>query len=259
MYTCGGRPGRRRGEIFSYGGTSSLQQASVPSPFGGLSIDRAVSFWDRTHRGVFTYYYELPVMKSQSGAAGRFLGGWALAGITTFESGVPYSVLNGQDADGLGGAGFDRPNFNPAGRKGVRAVPSGTSPTGYRNPDAGNGPIDPREARYIGISANTNASPMPPGNLGRNTERAPGTRNFDVNIIKNIRMTEGVSLQFRAEFFNFFNTPQHGRVSESPFSPSQNLQSVAASVFNSQPGLFLNETAPDGGGRVIRWQLRLHF
>jgi outer membrane receptor protein involved in Fe transport len=246
-------------EIFSYGGTSTLQQASVPSPFGGLSIDRAVSFWDRPHRAVFTYYYDLPVMKSQQGAVGRFLGGWALSGITTFESGVPYTVLNGQDADGLGGANYDRPNFNPAGRKGVRAVPSSTSPTGYRNPDAGNLPIDPREARYIGISANTSPSTTPPGNLGRNTERAPGTKNFDVNIIKNIRMTEGVLLQFRTEFFNFFNTPQYGRVSESPFSPSQNLQSVAASVFNSQPGLFLNETAPDGGGRVIRWQLRLHF
>jgi hypothetical protein len=198
-------------------------------------------------------------MKSQRGAAGRLLGGWALAGITTFESGVPYTVLNGQDADGLGGATYDRPNFNPAGRKGVRAVPSSTSPTGYRNPDAGNEPIDPREARYIGISANTGPSPAPPGNLGRNTERAPGTRNFDVNLIKNIRMTEGVSLQFRTEFFNLFNTPQHGRVSESPFAPSQNLQTVSANVFNSQPGLFLNETAPDGGGRVIRWQLRLHF
>jgi len=246
-------------DVFSYGNTSNLQQASVPSPFGGLSIDRAVSFWDRTHRAVFTYYYELPVMQAQRGALGRLVGGWVLAGITTFESGVPYTVLNGQDADGLGAATYDRPDFNPAGRKGVRAVPSNTSPTGYRNPDAGNDPIDPREARYIGISANTGPNPTRPGNLGRNTERAPGIRNFDVNIIKNIRMNEGVSLQFRAEFFNFFNTPQHGKISESPFAPSQNLQTVSASVFNSPPGQFLNETIPDGGGRVIRWQLRLHF
>jgi hypothetical protein len=246
-------------EIFTYGNTSTLQQASVPSPFGGLSIDRAVSFWDRTHKAGFTYYYELPLMQSQRGAVGHLLGGWALSGITTFESGVPYTVLNGQDADGLGGPNYDRPDFNPAGRKGVRAVPSNTSPTGYRNPDAGNEPIDPREARYIGISANTGPNATQPGNLGRNTERAPGIRNFDVNIIKNIRLRETTSLQFRAEFFNFFNTPQYGKVSESPFAPSQNLQFVSASVFNSPPGQFLNETIPDGGGRVIRWQLRLRF
>jgi outer membrane receptor protein involved in Fe transport len=247
------------GEIFTYGGTSTLQQASVPSPFGGLAIDRAVSFWDRTHRAVFTYYYELPLMQSQQGRIGRLLGGWALSGITTFESGVPYTVLNGQDADGLGGATYDRPDFNPAGRKGVRAVPSNTSPTGYRNPDAGNAPIDPREARYIGISANNGITATRPGNLGRNSERAPGIRNFDVSVIKNIRMREAVSLQFRTEFYNFFNTPQHGTVSVSPFAPSQNLQTVSANVFNSPPGMFLNETIPDGGGRVIRWQLRLNF
>jgi hypothetical protein len=66
-------------------------------------------------------------------------------------------------------------------------------------------------------------------------------------------------LQFRAEFYNVFNTPQYGTVSVSPFSPSQLVQTVAANVSASQPGLFLRETAMDGGGRVIRWQLRLHF
>jgi hypothetical protein len=68
-------------------------------------------------------------------------GGWQIAGITTYESGVPYTVVNGQDSDGL--EGIDRPNFNPSGRPGVRAVPSPTSPTGYINPDAGNAPSIP--------------------------------------------------------------------------------------------------------------------
>ncbi|MEO7653266.1 MAG: carboxypeptidase regulatory-like domain-containing protein, partial [Bryobacteraceae bacterium] len=124
-------------EIFSFGNTSSLQNASVPSFFGGLQIDRGVGFFDRTHRMVFTYIYELPFAKGQQGVLGRLIGGWQLSGLTTYESGVPYTVVNGQDADGLGGSGFDRPNLNPAGRAGVRAVPNATSPTGYLNPDAG--------------------------------------------------------------------------------------------------------------------------
>ncbi|MDX1981827.1 MAG: carboxypeptidase regulatory-like domain-containing protein [Bryobacteraceae bacterium] len=246
-------------EIFSFGNTSNLQNASVPSFFGGLQIDRAIGFFDRTNRLVFTYTYELPWMKEQRGALGKVLGGWQVSGLTTFESGVPYTVTNGQDADGLGGATFDRPNYNPAGRAGVRAVPNATSPTGYLNPDAGNTPIDPREARYIGIANNPGAARTAPGNLGRSTERGPGLKNWDVNVVKSIRLSERFRMEFRSEFFNIWNTPMYGKISVSPFAPPQNSQTIGASVFNSQPGLFLNETAQDGGGRVIRFQLRLHF
>lgn len=246
-------------EIFSYGNTSSLQNNSVPSFFGGLQLDRSVGFFDRPQRFVFTYNYELPMFKSQRGALGRVFGGWQLVGLTTFESGVPYTVVNGQDADGLGGSTFDRPNYNPSGKAGVRAVPNRTSPTGYVNPDNGNAPIDPREARYIGIAANDGTRRTAPGNLGRNTLRGPGIKNWDVNIIKNFKLNERARIELRTEFFNIWNTPMYGKVSVSPFSPAQNAQTIGASVFNSQPGIFLNETAQDGGGRVIRYQLRLHF
>jgi hypothetical protein len=56
-----------------------------------------------------------------------------------------------------------------------------------------------------------------------------------------------------------FNTPQYGTTSVSPFAPSQNAQTVAANVNTSQPGRFMNPNVVDGGGRVIRFQLRLHF
>jgi len=249
-------------EIFSYGNTSTLQNSSVPAFFGGLQIDRGLAFTDRTHRLVFTYLYELPFRKSQSGVLGHVVGGWQLSGVTSYESGVPYSVVNGQDADGLGGSSFDRPDFNPAGRPGVRAVPDSRSPTGYINPDNNGAPIDRNEARYIGVGANRGNGGIArtaPGNLGRNTERGPGLKNWDVNIVKNTNITERIRLEFRTEFFNIWNTPMYGKVSVSPFSPPQNSQTIAASVFNSQPGLFLNETAQDGGGRVIRYQLRLRF
>jgi hypothetical protein len=246
-------------EIFSFGNTSNLQNASVPSFFGGLQIDKGIGFFDRTHRLVFTYTYELPWMKQQRGPLGKLLGGWQLSGLTTYESGVPYTVTNGQDADGLGGSTFDRPNFNPDGRAGVRAVPNNASPTGYVNPDNGNAPIDPREARYIGIANNPGTTRSAPGNLGRSTERGPGLKNWDLNVVKMIQLNERFRMEFRSEFFNIWNTPMYGKVSVSPFSPSQNAQTIGASVFNSQPGLFLNETAQDGGGRVIRFQLRLHF
>jgi hypothetical protein len=244
-------------EIFQYGGTSSLQDLVLPSYYGGLQLDRAVSFFDRPHRLVFNYIWDIPVMQSQRGVLGRVFGGWQLAGITTYESGVPYTVLNGQDADGL--EGNDRPNFNPLGQSGVRALPNPSSPTGYVNPDAGNAPIDPATARYIGLAANTGTGIGTVGNLGRNTERGLPLKNWDVNVTKFFRITESVRIEFRTEFFNLFNTPQYGTVSVSPFGPPQNGQTISANLTSSQPGLFLNETFPDGGGRVIRWQLRLHF
>jgi hypothetical protein len=45
------------------------------------------------------------------------------------------------------------------------------------------------------------------GNVGRTLPdvRAPGTFNWDLSAIKNTRVTERASVQFRAEAFNFMN------------------------------------------------------
>ena len=45
------------------------------------------------------------------------------------------------------------------------------------------------------------------GNSARRVARGPGSKNADVSIFKNINFTERYMLQFRAEFFNFTNTP----------------------------------------------------
>ena len=90
------------------------------------------------------------------------------------------------------------------------------------------------------------------GDLGRNTGRAAGLKNWDVKAIKTIHLTERCPLQFRAEFYDIFNTPQYGTVGVGPFAPSRLVQTAAANVTASQPKLFLKETAMDGGGRVIR-------
>ena len=43
------------------------------------------------------------------------------------------------------------------------------------------------------------------GNTGRDTVRGPGFVDADIGIMKDTRIRETVSLQFRAEFFNIFN------------------------------------------------------
>jgi hypothetical protein len=259
-------------EVFSVAETNQPQQASYPSVLGGQHLERAVSFFDRTHRASLTYVWGLPFFKGERGVVGRILGGWEFSGVATWESGVPLTVSNGQDADAIGG-NLDRPDYNPNGGAGTRAVPALTvAATGtptiavanpcnitsvgtlyYTNPDAGNTCIDPRYAMYIGLLAGTGRR----GNLGRNTLRSPGLNNWNMNILKRIRVTENTNLEFRTEFYNVFNHPQYGSGSISPFSglPS----GIAASVINSSAGRFLRPEFDEGGGRVIRYQFKFTF
>jgi len=243
-------------EVFGVGNTNLPQNTSLPSMFGGLQLDRSVSFFDRTQRLSLSYLYQLPFMNDQRGILGRAAGGWQVSGISSFETGVPLNIYNGYDADGIGG-NYDRPIFNPNGKPGVRAQVSASSPTGYVNPEAAGAPIDMMEAMYIGVKAHTGTVPLPTGNLGRNTLRVPGLNNWNMNLSKVVRTVENVRLEFRAEFYNIWNHPQFGAGSVSPFSPGGG--SMAADVGTSPAGRFLNKYYMDGGGRVVRYQLRLTF
>jgi len=253
-------------------GISNSSTSQTPFIFGGDRLDRAVSLFDRTHRASITYVIESPFMRNQRGVLGRALGGWELSGVTTFESGVPFTVFNGLDSDGIGGLGNDRPNVNPSGRRGVRANPVVDAQgfiTGYVNPDDSNAAIDPSLAYFIGnpsYSPGLQGSIPRVGTLGRNTERSPGTSNFNVNLLKRTRVSESKTVEFRTEFYNIFNHPQYGQASVSPFSPQgnplgNNNPFIPANLNTSPAGLFLkaNTRFSDGGGRVIRYQLKFIF
>ena len=252
-------------EVFANGdGAAAVAGFAVPGLFGGERNDRGLSLFDRTHIAAFTWVYELPFQREQRGWLGRVAGGWQLSGVTRFESGAPFTVLNGFDADGIGGAN-DRPTFNPNGQKGVRAMPVVDATgriTGYTNPDAGNASIDPATARYIINPVYTaglaNSVPRV-GNLGRNTERSPRTNNWDLNILKRTRVKENKTLEFRAELFNAFNHPQYTQGSISPFSPGGGFVGNNAGTEVSGRFLNANTALSDGGGRVVRFFVRLVF
>jgi hypothetical protein len=246
-------------DIFSTSGNGNPQQTAVPSIFGGLTIDKGVSLYDRPNRLAITSVYELPFKRSQSGFLGRVIGGWQLAGIYVVESGAPINISNGFDADGIGG-NFDRPNFNPNGIPGVRAVPATTtnpSSTGYINPDNNNAPIDPATATYIVLPSNLGTTPAKTGNLGRFTARTPRQDNLDSSLTKKINITERFNLQFRAEFFNILNHRQYGIQSISAFDTG--TTTIANNAGTSPGGRFLNPGFADGGSRIIRYQLKFVF
>ena len=76
-----------------------------------LKLDRGLSDFDRTHRLTVTYIWAIP--GPHSGWTRNALGGWSVAGITTLQSGTPFTVGNGSDRNN---DGFfqDRPDIgNP--------------------------------------------------------------------------------------------------------------------------------------------------
>lgn len=250
-------------EVFGIAIGSNTSFFAVPAILGGDRKDRAVSSFDRTHRAVFTYVVQSPFFKEQQGFVGRVLGGFQIGGVTTFESGVPFSVFNGNDADGVGG-GLDRPTFNPSGQAGVRAIPivdANNFITGYVNPEmviarnaAGQptafAPIDPRTARYIvnptyvpGLAG----SVVRVGDTPRNSERSEGIKNTNLTLLKKTRISEKTFFEARVELFNAFNTPQ--------FAAGSSLASATTQ------GFFLNPDTvnSDGGGRAVRYQLKFVF
>ncbi|HEX8142103.1 MAG TPA: carboxypeptidase regulatory-like domain-containing protein [Pyrinomonadaceae bacterium] len=256
--------GTTAGATFAY---PSIAAGLPGLPAGyGQRLDRAVALFDRPHRASITYVYSVPYFREQRGVLGHLLGGFQIAGVTTFESGYPFTVFNSFDADGISG-GLDRPTYNPLGQRGVRAIPvtdANGNITGYTNPDSDtpSALIDPLTAEFIVNPAyvpTLSGSRQRFGNLGRNTERTPGTNNFNVNITKRTKISERMNVEFRTEFYNIFNHPQYIQGSVSPFSPGGGT--LSSNAFSAAKGRFLNPNTPtsDGGGRVIRYQIKFIF
>src|SRR5262249_52432176 len=116
----------------------SENRTSIDIYRGGLKLDRGPSDFDRSHRLSLLYVWDLP------SPATRFLkyplGGWSLAGITSFQSGAPYTVLNG---------GSKRPDIsNPNAPLTTPAIVFESCPTGYQNRDTG-ACVTPADVHWI--------------------------------------------------------------------------------------------------------------
>jgi hypothetical protein len=141
------------------------------------------------------------------------LGGWELAGILSYASGPSQSIFGLNGGATVGAVGCDAthvfPNCDPG-------APGGIQGTGY-NPNQK--PIrvlqDCRNhggAKYqwYNPAAFTldNYQLGTFGNSSVGSCSGPGIANTDFSMYKNFKLTERFVLQFRMEFYNFFNTPQ---------------------------------------------------
>ncbi|MEO6724334.1 MAG: carboxypeptidase-like regulatory domain-containing protein [Blastocatellia bacterium] len=213
-------------EIFN----PSTGSVAVAQDSFNLRADRARSVYDRPHRLAGNAVFQLPFYQDQKGLLGRALGGFQFNGFFTLQSGAPFTPLNGADParvlsgiDGLVGNAI-RPNLNTT--------------------------IDLSSLNIIELRAAGGASLFTPitsaqrvGNAGRNILRADGIQNLDFGILKNTRIYEGHTLQFRADMFNVTNTRNFG-------IPNATVTAGAN---------FLNQWATNGGNRRIILGLRYTF
>jgi hypothetical protein len=166
---------------------------SIPQNPRNARAERALADEHRPQRFVLSCVYELPVGRGKTFLTGMpgvlegILGGWTVAGITTFSSGrlVNLSVRGNPSNAGS----QDRPNVLHDWRL------SGDQ----RSLD-----------HWFDTTAFVANNPFEYGNAGRNLLTAPGDKYVDLAIYKHFRVTERARLQFRAEAFNFPNTPSFG-------------------------------------------------
>ena len=145
------------------------------------------SDFDRRHRFVASYLYELPNVYHGSSAFGKTaLNSWSVSGIVTLQSGTPFSIY-GQDS------AFQATTADLA--------PGRTLASAIKN-----GNVADRLDAYFDKTAFVPPSAFGDfGQLGRNLIAGPKQINTDLSIMKNIPVTERQRVEFRAEFFNLFN------------------------------------------------------
>lgn len=189
----------------------------IPQDFFNVQADRSLSAFDRKHRLVANFIFEVPAPPGNffdRGLGKQIFRGWELAGIITRQSGQPFTMLTGVDTNGNGGGG-DRPNYNPNGSLVLDPV-TGNFRT-FTSPLVGGQFIVP-----LGTNGLPLVNSLGNGNLGKNTFRAPGFFNSDLSVQRKIFMPWGENshrLILRADFINAFNQDNYGRPVNSLANP----------------------------------------
>jgi len=190
-----------------------------------LRANRASSDFDQRHMLNLVYMYKLPLVEAAEHINSLFGGddtesdshgprsvspslarnlfnNWVLSGITVYQSGNPFSIVNGASASGVSaldnaglalGLGADSyPDLAP---RGTRCVTPNDATGTF-------GPILANRCRFVAPRGLTQ------GDAGRNSMYNPGRVNFDWALLRDFKVLGDRSLQFRAEAFNIFNATQ---------------------------------------------------
>ncbi len=204
-----------------------------PQDNNNYRAERGNSSGDARHSGSFNLLYDLPFgsgkrfLGGAHGFANSLIGGWQIAGLGQFRSGIAGTVYIPISQTGNFNTGNQRPNVVP----GENVYPVNQSINNWLNAAAFSVP-----------------APGTFGNASRGIFYGPGLNNIDLSLIKNTSISERVKLQIRGEFFNVLNHPNFGQ-------PGSTLgTSGFGVVFNT-----LGRTIGFGTSRQIQLAARFNF
>ena len=195
------------GKCFDYNSSDRVAGPQLDNP---LNIQGQRGLCDSDVRLNFNLAgtYSFPAIRG----LGRVGDGWQIASVYTAESGRPFSVVIPFDPSGQGlpfgsvRAAWDGTPIHINSRNPADYVveswtqPGQSDPCGYSN--GGGWPLSPF---YI-------PCPGAVGNSRRNQLIGPGLSQWDMSVVKNTKITEGTSLQFRWEVYNVLNRSNFGAV-----------------------------------------------
>jgi len=226
-------------------GNTAAGGGSIPGDQTDLRANYGRVGFNREHRLVVSYYYQLPGPQ-RNAFLKRAFGGWAVSGVTVFQSGEPLT-LTGTNANNV---------FGITNNNGNRAQLS--AGCGYNDLTI-SGSVHSKLGAYFNrscIARNAAGAAVWPvvgddgratafGNSGVGIVSGPDQRNFDLAIVKQTSLgwlREGSNIEFRAEFFNAFNTTQFA-------NPGTNVSAANFGVIST--------TAVNP--RIIQFALKLNF
>lgn len=238
-------------EVFATSGGASRWQ----DVFDARS-DRGPSAFHRKHRGVITWVYDLPSPRGDSGGMkvlSWLARDWTTSGQISFQTGSPETIfLGGFDLNGDGEAFNDRPDL------GNLNAPINYSGACFADPncitgvgvDLGGGVIGDlntfavgtvNDYRYIFRLDEQN------GNVTRNSIYNPGRQDYNLSVLRRIKVGERHQVEFRADFINAFNHPNRG---------GGPVPSIVGDAFDPR---FLDADLTRFGGRSLRLWLKYQF
>jgi len=212
--------------------TNSLNsQGVIVQDSYNVSANKGLADFDVRHRFVTNLIYSLPFK------ANRLVAGWQAGTIVQAQSGSPVTILTGSS---FGTANVLRPD-QLAPIEIVDTINSGGNIQWFSATTcSGAAPTSGCQLYNPGTRF---------GNMGRNAIEGPGFFDLDFSAIKNTKITERVSTQFRVEAFNLTNTPNFGLPGRSLASPAS-LGVITSTRF---------PVGDSGSSRQIQFALKLLF
>jgi hypothetical protein len=167
--------------------TTDSNNSGTPMDPYNWKADYGNSNWDIRHRFVSSFVYDIPFFRTSNRAVNAAFSRWQLNGILTLQTGIPFNVSISTDRANTSSQGVQRPDL---------IAPASS--------DCGGGHL----TNCIVSSSFVLPVQYTYGNAGRNVLHGPHLFTSDLSVFKNFAITERAKLQFRAEFFNFTNSPQ---------------------------------------------------